>query len=496
MADGGQILDSKKNVTVSGRVSPVNGQYYSGITVELIQVKNNTTEVCGSGVTDNQGYYNFTGRVYYTDGFGKLYVRVGKDHSNSIDLDKIGLEFTVDDSFETYSNTPFTTDNLIIVDYDDGSTLDTYSTGKLSHTYASSGNYDVKLYGSITGISDNAFRNCTSLISITIPEGVTSIGGSCFRGTHLESISIPESVTSLGDSCFDQCSHLMYIHLNWDSADTIVNYNSTWLGNTTANFYIPKDTTSLYIAKGYPSNKLIEDYVPFDDITVSSDKDILSYADGDSATVSAQLMSEGQPVSISDEVVVFEFVKASDDSVVVTLMGTTDNTGLASVSYLGNGVGDLNITCRCRSVIEIYDTVEDCTKYISNVSSTTSYNIDLPSSFKVSAIINPVSRSSATASVHIGTDANNKMFVGQTGSDGIMNLLKRYNGSYVQNRFNSLSALNTDNYIECEYNNGVYTCKFNNETITDTTGNITPSKLLTIETNTNITIKDIKIKPL
>ena len=88
------------------------------------------------------------------------------------------------------------------------------------------------------------------------------------------------------------------------------------------------------------------------------------------------------------------------------------------------------------------------------------------------------------------------MFIGQTGSNGQMNLLKRYNGSYVQNPFNSTSELNSDNYIECEYNNGVYTCKFNNETITDTTGNITPSKLLTIETNSNITIKDIKIKPL
>ena len=120
----------------------------------------------------------------------------------------------------------------------------------------------------------------------------------------------------------------------------------------------------------------------------------------------------------------------------------------------------------------------------------------MPSSFKVSAIINPVSRSSATASVHFGTDSNNKMFMGQTGSDGIMNLLKRYNGSYVQNRFNSLSTLNADNYIECEYSDGVYTCRFNNETVTDNTGNITPDKLLTIETNSNITIKDIKIKPL
>lgn len=149
----------------------------------------------------------------------------------------------------------------------------------------------------------------------------------------------------------------------------------------------------------------------------------------------------------------------------------------------------------CIFLSETYS-IEDCIKYVSNVSSTTNYDVDLPSAFKVSAIINPVSRSSATASVHIGTDANNKMFVGQTGSDGTMSLLKRYNGSYIQNQFSAKSNINTDNYIECEYTNGVYTCKFNNETITDNTGNITPSKLLTIETNTNITIKDIKIKPL
>ena len=120
----------------------------------------------------------------------------------------------------------------------------------------------------------------------------------------------------------------------------------------------------------------------------------------------------------------------------------------------------------------------------------------IPSAFKVSAIIVPASRSSATASAHIGTDANNKMFIGQTGSNGQMSLLKRFNGSYVQNRFNSLSTLNADNYIECGYSDGVYTCRFNNETVTDNTGNITPSKLLSIETNSNITIKDIKIKPL
>ena len=149
----------------------------------------------------------------------------------------------------------------------------------------------------------------------------------------------------------------------------------------------------------------------------------------------------------------------------------------------------------CIFFIETYS-IEDCIKYVSNVSSTTNYDVDLPSAVKVSAIINPISRSNATASVHIGTDSNNKMIIGQTASDGKINLLKRYNGSYINNYFNSTSEVNSDNYIECEYNNGVYTCKFNNETLTDNTGNITPSKLLTIETNSNITIKDIKIKPL
>ena len=166
-----------------------------------------------------------------------------------------------------------------------------------------------------------------------------------------------------------------------------------------------------------------------------------------------------------------------------------------TVYFLGQGTGDIYIKADCMLLTQTYN-IEDCIFYVNSVSSTTNYNVDLPFAFKVSAIIVPASRSSATASVHIGTDANNKMFIGQTGSKGQMSLLKRYNGSYVQNPFNSISELNADNYIECTYSNGVYSCKFNNETLTDNTGNITPSKLLTIETNSNITIKDIKIKPL
>ena len=81
------------------------------------------------------------------------------------------------------------------------------------------GNYLIKAKTSIFGrcaiktgtkcIADKAFYGCTSLTSITIPEGVTSIGVCAFEGcTRLESIAIPESVVSIGWDAFGGCTRL------------------------------------------------------------------------------------------------------------------------------------------------------------------------------------------------------------------------------------------------------------------------------------------------
>lgn len=95
-------------------------------------------------------------------------------------------------------------------------------------------------------------------------------------------------------------------------------------------------------------------------INLTSSKDILSYVDNDSATLTAQLLDENNnPFRVRDVPVTFEVIKVSDDSLVETLTGTTDSTGVASVSYYGKGAGEIYINASCMNVSKTYE-LEDC----------------------------------------------------------------------------------------------------------------------------------------
>ena len=69
-----------------------------------------------------------------------------------------------------------------------------------------SGLTSVTIPNSVTSIKDYAFRNCSGLTSVTIPNSVKSIGGNAFYDcSGLTSVTIPNSVTSIGGSAFSGC---------------------------------------------------------------------------------------------------------------------------------------------------------------------------------------------------------------------------------------------------------------------------------------------------
>ena len=64
----------------------------------------------------------------------------------------------------------------------------------------------------LTILNKGAFDTCSSLMSINIPEGVTSIGDYAFNNCRsLTSINIPSSVTSIGRLAFASCSNLISV---------------------------------------------------------------------------------------------------------------------------------------------------------------------------------------------------------------------------------------------------------------------------------------------
>jgi uncharacterized repeat protein (TIGR02543 family) len=103
----------------------------------------------------------------------------------------------------------------------------------------------------VTSIGSWAFADCTNLTTINITENVTSIRNYVFSGcTGLTGIDIPESVTSIGGNAFDGCTDLTNINVDTNNSTyTSVNgvlYNKA----VTILLQCPKGLTSISIPAG------------------------------------------------------------------------------------------------------------------------------------------------------------------------------------------------------------------------------------------------------
>ena len=76
---------------------------------------------------------------------------------------------------------------------------------------ASTVSYDIEIpselnHHPVTAIGEDAFRGCSALKKVTIPQSVTSIGDSAFAGCHnLDSVTIKDAATSIGSRAFTEC---------------------------------------------------------------------------------------------------------------------------------------------------------------------------------------------------------------------------------------------------------------------------------------------------
>lgn len=105
-------------------------------------------------------------------------------------------------------------------------TLYIYGTGDMGSLQDSNNKYNypwkqyrdeitaINIAEGITTISDNAFFNCEKVISVTIPNTVTSIGRSFVFCSSLTSIDIPASVTSIHYRTFGFCGKLESINVD------------------------------------------------------------------------------------------------------------------------------------------------------------------------------------------------------------------------------------------------------------------------------------------
>ncbi len=102
----------------------------------------------------------------------------------------------------------------------------------------------VELPAGLTSIGGRAFDDCSSLASVELPASLTSIGICAFQGcSSLASVELPASLTSIGNCAFHGCSSLASVEL--PAGLTSIDVNAFRDCSSLASVELPAGLTSI-----------------------------------------------------------------------------------------------------------------------------------------------------------------------------------------------------------------------------------------------------------
>jgi len=350
--------------------------------------------------------------------YGSLYYPAGSDYSSWLSNSSLGYykwnaivakcNATSTAAATTICNTTSSFSKIIV----DGTAI----TPATSYKFTTTGEHEVVYVLNGTSIGASAFKGCTSLTSITIPDIVTSIGASAFfECSSLVSITIPDSVTSIGTSVFQSCTSLKSINI----PDSVIAIGGGTFASCTSliSITIPNSVTSIGVAafKGCTSLKSIT--IPYGVTSI-----------GNSAFDSCYSLSS---ITIPDSVTTIESAVFANCS------------SLASIT-IPNSVTAINPYAfqLCTSLASI--TIPDSVRYISRL-----------------AFASCSSLASITCNATVAPTITNNTFLG----------VKQYGSLYYPAGSDYSSWLSTDSDYLGYYNwNKAIVAKYN---VTNTTGNTT-----------------------
>jgi len=222
-------------------------------------------------------------------------------------------------------------------------------------------------------------------------------------------------------------------------------------------------------------------------LTLTADKSILSYYDGDEAILSATLLEDG--VAVSGATV--EFFNGS------TSMGTaqTDSNGVATKTYTSTGAGDVSLKAEADNgtlVSETY-TLEDCLRVFPNTyTSQISVNLSLPTNWQIQFILNSSSYNVSSGSRenvgYVRFDSATGGYVGKGGSGS-----RNITCSPISKTLNQI-PIDTDVEYTLTKVNNVLTLTDGTDTVSGSTTSCT--NLNHFKASSDGIMKNIRIKPL